>query len=283
MAGLYVCPLCIRGIDRQSLSKLTREDAPPKSLRGRRLALTCKDCNSGAGSDLDSHMVAEDNFQRGWASRPLLSKIAIGDVTANVELSVERPEIRVANFCRRNSRATSDALARELDTISGKEFDLIIRLDHDARLAQIGWLRSAYVIAFAALGYSYMLQPALDIVRHQFQDPDCKLLENFYGASGDDSPETQRMGWTRDLDGELDVIVVQMGTRVVFLPGLGRPEVDIYASLAKVPKATQLSWTLTEIPWPTRPMHALDFEEPRPHYPKLELRSRPPHRVKTNL
>ena len=278
MAGLYVCPLCIRGFDRQGLSQLTREDAPPKSLRGRKLALTCKDCNSSAGADLDSQMAAEDNFQRGWTTRPLRSKLAIGDISANIDLTVKQPNISIGNFRRINSPATSDALAREFDTISGKDLQLMIRLDHDARLAQIGWLRSAYIIAFAALGYSYILQPTLDIVRRQFQDPACNLLSNFCGASGDGSSAHQRMGWTSDLESGLEAIAVQMGRRIALLPGFD-PDDDVYAKLAKMPMPASLSGVMTDIPWPTQPMHSLDFEDPRPYNPKLELRSRPPRRV----
>ena len=51
----YVCPCCMRVHGHEALSNgmLTIEDVPPKSVGGRWLVLTCKQCNSTAGTRLD--------------------------------------------------------------------------------------------------------------------------------------------------------------------------------------------------------------------------------------
>lgn len=275
MAGAYICPLCIRAFDRKALALLTKEDAPPRALGGRPIALTCKECNNAAGTNLDSQMVAELNFEKGWARRPLTSRLEVGDVSANVELSVEQPEIRVSHFGRHNSPATSEALRSALDSIYGQDLRLHIRLGHDARLAQVGWLRSAYVVAFAALGYSYILQPSLDVVRQQFQNPRLELIKNFVGVRRDGLSTTRKLGLTSNPSANLDVIAVQMGTRVVLLPGFS-PDIDVYEELAAVPNGSPFESSLTEIAWPGEPRHDLDSEAFRRDHLRLELRPRPP-------
>src|SRR5438309_157804 len=55
LADRYLCPICIRGFHREDASAMTLEDAPPRRLGGRKVALTCPDCNHSAGFRLDSH------------------------------------------------------------------------------------------------------------------------------------------------------------------------------------------------------------------------------------
>src|SRR5438067_18682 len=61
--SLYFCPICLHGfpIEAASDGRLTEEHAPPESLRGRSICLTCKPCNDQAGSSLDSQMIRAEN------------------------------------------------------------------------------------------------------------------------------------------------------------------------------------------------------------------------------
>ncbi|MDP1817276.1 MAG: hypothetical protein Q8K92_22660, partial [Leadbetterella sp.] len=47
----YICPVCLRqfsedALERDAPNMLTAEDAPPASLGGRKIALTCLECNN---------------------------------------------------------------------------------------------------------------------------------------------------------------------------------------------------------------------------------------------
>ena len=58
----YLCPLCFniffeKDLDSNLKNFLTLEDIPPKSLGGKPRALTCKDCNSTSGHELDVHLL----------------------------------------------------------------------------------------------------------------------------------------------------------------------------------------------------------------------------------
>jgi hypothetical protein len=46
----------------------------------------------------------------------------------------------------------------------------------DLRSASVGWLRAAYLVAFATLGCVYILRQELEQVRQQIQDPQATIL-----------------------------------------------------------------------------------------------------------
>ncbi|WP_394368459.1 HNH endonuclease [Adhaeribacter radiodurans] len=57
----YICPICLIKFSEEALSEkvknnLTLEDAPPKSLGGSQIALTCKKCNNTCGHKVDFHL-----------------------------------------------------------------------------------------------------------------------------------------------------------------------------------------------------------------------------------
>lgn len=51
----YMCPLCMKSFE--DVTELTEEDVPQKSLGGKRITLTCKQCNNTCGSDIDIHLL----------------------------------------------------------------------------------------------------------------------------------------------------------------------------------------------------------------------------------
>ena len=44
------------------------------------------------------------------------------------------------------------------------------------RYVEVGWLRSGYLLAFAALGYSYFLNPQLERIRRQIAVPGDEIV-----------------------------------------------------------------------------------------------------------
>ena len=61
----YVCPLCRDSFDRSQIATdLTVEHAPPSSIGGRGIALTCRACNSRSGSQLDAELLHHHNTRQ---------------------------------------------------------------------------------------------------------------------------------------------------------------------------------------------------------------------------
>jgi 5-methylcytosine-specific restriction endonuclease McrA len=59
--NIFACPLCLRGFTQDALESegLTEEHIISRELGGRLITLTCKECNSRGGAELDVHLVNE--------------------------------------------------------------------------------------------------------------------------------------------------------------------------------------------------------------------------------
>lgn len=54
----YKCPLCMQSFsDDEVVKNLTEEDVPQASLGGKRIALTCRSCNSTCGHSIDINLL----------------------------------------------------------------------------------------------------------------------------------------------------------------------------------------------------------------------------------
>ena len=61
LQNIFGCPLCFRGFTRDALESegLTEEHIISRELGGRLITITCKECNSQGGSELDVELVNE--------------------------------------------------------------------------------------------------------------------------------------------------------------------------------------------------------------------------------
>lgn len=164
----YRCPLCLRLADRTAVESSAHEmeHVPPKCVKGTRMLLTCKPCNDKAGSEW-----TRTSPRRGLA--PLRHGTGRPDP--------EHPHDRRHPDPRRNHvRRKAPRPHRDLETEQPREiaalnqlggpqegdeirFEASIR-DDVLQRARVSWMRSAYLCAFALLGYRYILRPTLDPV-----------------------------------------------------------------------------------------------------------------------
>lgn len=134
--------------------------------------------------------------------------------------------------------------------------------------AQLSWLRAAYLVAFAALGWRYICISHLTPPRAQLADPGATLLPPL--ALLDPAAMSDR----RDLvlvqePHELRSLAVVLGRYTVFLPGLEDPQplISLASALSgsaahltspEAPRCPRIPWHGKRISWPTHPMYALD-------------------------
>ena len=52
----YLCPICMIAYDIEHLASLTLEHVPQKSIGGKRICLTCVNCNNQSGHEIDAHL-----------------------------------------------------------------------------------------------------------------------------------------------------------------------------------------------------------------------------------
>jgi hypothetical protein len=267
LKDLYACPLCGQLFDDPMSPDLTLEHVPPRQLGGRRITLTCRDCNSTSGHNLDAQMQTLEEwfeFAAGQTRRPLRTRLKFGDALVNVDVEHQADGFKFLGLPKLNHPASQQAWVDELnrlvdsDLFDGYRFGVEFVRKLRPRRAYVGWLRAAYLAAFAALGYSYAFRPALSKIRRQIASPDEVLISTFSVTTANVPPANSMSLVTAPK--HLRSILVQMGRHVVFLPALDGS--TPYEQFDKSVAAAQPFGSEMEgesIPWPAGMRLALDF------------------------
>ena len=170
----YVCPICVEGFVREDVANgtLTEEHVPPEALGERGLILTCKTCNNTAGTELDAHAHRQQTVDRARhgqpTTRPLKVQARIGDVVLNARYTFDGTAGSLSIPQEINSPQALAALAQTGVIPKGTSITVEHSGDRYSVLgANISWLRSGYLAAFALFGYKVVFDPAMQIVRMQ--------------------------------------------------------------------------------------------------------------------
>ena len=268
----YICPTCHprRGFLPGALAEglLTDEHAPPKRLGGKIVALTCKECNTEAGHRYDTHAVARErllDFTLGTSDEAIRVQLSQSGITVNANVTATRHNVSVVGLPQHNEPGNQEAWEKSLEHLadtgsSDHKFNITFtgaRYNH--RFALWSYLRSAYLVAFACFGYSYIYNPALHLVRQQLEVPNEDIIRIYCVTSS----ELERRGnWLRVVHQPVDLqsLLVRMGRHVVFLPWPAS-SIDIYEALlqrSKTKKRFLESLNGAFLAWPQGPQHAMD-------------------------
>jgi len=263
--ALYPCPICGVLLPEEAIQagQLTEEHAPPRALGGRPMALVCRPCNSLAGHTIDAALddlqdltrLSRAMFARTHAySRP--TRLKIGEVEVNAEIRVREPggsfEIHVLES--RNNPADFEAQLTHLSRLRDKsgpgsvEMNLTGRGPHLWR-SQVGALKAAYIIAFAAFGYRFISQPAMAAVRDQIRKPDERIVEGAVVLS-DRSIHYRNMLWL--MEEPVKALAVSFSIVTVLLP---RPESppDLYVQMSRlVQGSNEVHFSGVPLRWPDK-------------------------------
>ncbi len=269
----YVCPLCMQGFLPLALDHgvLSLEHAPPKSLGGHKLVLTCRECNSQAGHKLDSQMrLGEDmlDFALGTMPTSVEAQLTLrSGSSVNVGVQHTGESIVVSGSPRQNDPRVMQAWEDELNWLVERgnwdehQFGLTLRRGYRNKNALVGWLRAAYLIAFAALGYQYIRNQVLDPVRRQLADVGSDFLQSFSVTMPSAAPTERRILIIKE-PAVFHSVAVQMGRHLVFLPIATVDGADLYDRLASEQNRNgrfEANISGDEWPWPTGPTLHLDF------------------------
>jgi hypothetical protein len=259
----YVCPLCLHAYSERHFhdGALSREDVPPKSVGGRKIVLTCRDCNSTAGHDIDWHVRKEADVMefvtQGQAD--MRAHLRTSSRRVPIQLNVSGRAIKAMVVPEATRKSTIDAVNDDFGRAAQPDGwqDFEVHLEFDAfspARAATSWLRSAYLLWFAELGYRFILRPELDIVRERIKNPDAKepgtfrIIEKTPAAEPTlvciDGPEPFRS------------YAMLYGRHVILLPRYDDHE--LYSRLATHPEC-HVNLSGTVYPWPDRPLFVHDF------------------------
>jgi len=184
----YICPICLNqfsNADLKSVSTnmLTSEDSPPDCLGGKKVALTCKECNNRCGRELDFHLqegLLEIDSREFLPYSTRKAEVTIGGVTVKGEIRVTEKSVEVhVSEKNNNPEVAKEHLTKvvpnEVATVKPKPSRV------DPLKFEVALLKSAYILAFAKFGYNLFLDPCYDVVREQLNKPDQRIYpEGFF-------------------------------------------------------------------------------------------------------
>ena len=255
----YVCPLCRGPFPRSGLTDgtLTFEDAPPKSYGGKPVALTCKPCNNSFGSAVDSSLARFDS----QSASPCT--IAIDGVQVNAYQEV-RPGGRHFSIPENQNHPAATARFNEVldtkDPATWTSLALTLKWDEaKRRRADVAWLKSAYMVAFATWGYMYAFAPGLRIVLRQLERYDEAIIPHFKLRNVAAARKSRELLYVRR-PRELEGVAVWIGQHIVLLPPDGR-DMTFYERVAPIlGRAQNITLQGDQYYWPTEPKHTLDVQ-----------------------
>jgi hypothetical protein len=244
---------------------LTDEDVPPKAVGGKPLVLTCMPCNNASGSMLDEAMTDEEKlrtFGKPHALGPLPGSVTFDGIRNSGSIRFDGETFVMLGDPGQSNPATLAAHTESLERLgSGSSMELRFRVKANPRRAGIGWMRSAYLAAFAVYGYRYVLQPAFGPLRAAIADPDSAGFDPVLLQAPD--------------KGALDPLIVEVtappsvagcravlfGPRLILLPPWRAPE-NWFATLReRVTNEAAVNLTLVSViglPFPEYPMYLTD-------------------------
>lgn len=271
--GQYACPLCRTlwfegAID---AGMLTLEHVPPASMGGKGIVLTCKRCNSPAGSTIDAALRRrEDLIQLGrglhghGGEYDGKAQVEIGGVRTNArlklsgrELAIEVPQ-RLNNPVRFQEQQASMPRGPVAAGAQPAQIRLHARIRFKWRDAQIGDLKSAYLAAFALFGYLFGLHPRLDPIREQIRHPEQEIIQGAWWIAPPELAGDPMLVLIRE---PFPGVLVRMRSALVALPWPTSPP-DFYARLRAHFAGGMATFSGTEYTWPTRLEMILDLRPP---------------------
>ncbi len=205
----FICPICFSEHSKDAIDNNILDDGHvwPKYIREKskgeaalhQRVLFCKDCNSNAGSHGDKQMQLREKIKDGEKSGQFYDERRIQIITTPDEDPIK---LR-AKFCMQEKEIIEGEITFEVAKRTGRWIrnnpmeqerfkaatqnervsSLLVEPSHELRseLSPVGWVTSAYLLAFYTFGYRYVLHKGLDTVRNyimkSFDDNENKSLE----------------------------------------------------------------------------------------------------------
>ena len=199
-AGNTRCPICLSGFDRSDVLagiNVTLEHAPPKSLGGAAICLTCKSCNNKA-SLIDQHAYLSMKARNEWAEGK--GAPIVVDLFGHKRSRRFIPGDPNASFPARKHLFRNGTIElgplpgkHRLDASKGMSFRIPQRDDYEF----VSMIKSAYLMVFSLLGengYKFAENIGLQPVREQIINPEKKILKGgFLGTMRFESDDYRKL------------------------------------------------------------------------------------------
>ncbi|MBN1569636.1 MAG: hypothetical protein JXA73_17460 [Acidobacteria bacterium] len=210
---------------------LTLEHVPPKSLGGKPLVLTCKDCNSGSGHSIDSAAALREDVEsildvimgRKEDANPRAAEMIVGGnrVQIRVSRSGGFTELKLVESASKPDalQGAQDVLETHVRNGTGQGEEIRIEVTRKAfhTKAAISDLKTAFLAAFAFFGYRFALHPNLRPVREQILQPDQDIIGNRFHTTLNDEASLKEPTLIAITE-PLPCIAAIIGKRIILMP-----------------------------------------------------------------
>lgn len=268
----YLCPLCLNvalTIEEFETHELTVEHVPPKALGGKELVLTCQRCNKEQGSQFDgaAHRARQvKSFVAGESSQAVVARFGIDGIESNVFLRrAGLSGFYLTGDPRISNPSEKERLESHMEMLgksgeTGFKVTISARMKYDPARARLSWMRTGYLVAFALLGWKYILRSTLQPIRDHLAGASTSELPILSAYDAERDPRGRQIWIVQQAHGR-ECLLVAVGQHMMFLPGPEdfRTLEEISASIgARANEELQYSLSGKLLPWPSGPLHLLD-------------------------
>ncbi len=183
----YICPICLDEFSENDLYEssdknfLTLEDAPPNSLGGNKIALTCKKCNSECGHNIDFHLAeilkSIDNHSLFQGSKTHMT-VEFEGTPLNAEvISKGNGLLEVRHDIKKNNPII---LEKFINSLKNKDSKPVLNIfppksRHEPDKVNYALVKTNYIITFAKFGYIFLLNEQYSSIRKQLLKPNSEI------------------------------------------------------------------------------------------------------------
>ena len=179
----YACPLCLNLFTQDAIDNnlLTEEHIISRKLGGKLITLTCKDCNSRDGSDLDANLINEFRAKDGvlgLGSNSFRGLVKVENHKQDVQVffsKEENPKIHFVGDIKRANPRSVEFIKSALEN-NPQSVSFTSKFNYIPLKADIAKIRSAYLLMFYYFGYEYILNENLIKIREQISESNNDLI-----------------------------------------------------------------------------------------------------------
>lgn len=172
LSSKYLCPICLEPC---SIDELTDEHVPQHSLGGHKMTLTCRNCNSKSGSEVDVYLTnaIEQKERKLFLPGTDRKTKVLGEesyLNSSIRITPDGIEL-VINPKRNNPEVWNHYQHNVLKKGSNINVNDYLKKQNPNRcFAAI--LKNAYLMLFARTGYTFLLDSTYDRLRYQIRNPE---------------------------------------------------------------------------------------------------------------
>lgn len=173
----YICPICGNGflgeaLDQSYVNPLTLEHLPPKSLGGKPLILTCKNCNNTSGYKLDKAVWESFITEQFFNKNP--------EIDLPIKISLNKSNKLKGTMKYSGDQAIDFKLFDKKNPYAKKKLQEIVHhwegakidVEHTAHNPKVGWLRIGFLLAYSYLGNAILMDENSTKIRDQIIHPE---------------------------------------------------------------------------------------------------------------